>query len=94
LRTTQPAERKSPDRWLADFVGRLRRDDLAPATVRGYRYDLERFLRWFSQAKGAASRLEKLSMLDLINYRQHLVNVEALKATTVTELVLPSNLLE
>ena len=83
MRTTQPAERKSPDRWLADFVGRLRRDDLAPATVRGYRYDLQQFLRWFSQAKGSSSRLEKLSILDLINYRQHLVNVEALKATTV-----------
>ena len=83
LRTTQPAERKSPDRWLADFVGRLRRDDLAPATVRGYRYDLEQFLRWFSQAKGSASRLEKLAILDLINYRQHLVNVEALKSATV-----------
>ena len=51
--------------------------------MRGYRYDLEQFLRWFSQAKGSASRLEKLSILDLINYRQHLVNVEALKATTV-----------
>ena len=83
MRTTQPAERKSPDRWLADFVGRLRRDDLAPATVRGYRYDLQQFLRWFSQAKGSSSRLEKLSILDLINYRQHLVNVEALKAATV-----------
>jgi hypothetical protein len=30
-------------------------------------------LRWFSQVKGS-SRLEKLSILDLINYRQHLVN--------------------
>jgi site-specific recombinase XerD len=79
----QPAERKSPDRWLADFVGRLRRDDLAPATVRGYRYDLEQFLRWFSRVKDSSSRLEKLSILDLINYRQHLVNVAALKPATV-----------
>jgi hypothetical protein len=38
LRATQPAERKSPDRWLADFVGRLRRDDLASATVRGIQF--------------------------------------------------------
>jgi hypothetical protein len=38
-------ERKSPDRWLAVFVGGRRRDDLAPATVRGYRYNLEQFLR-------------------------------------------------
>ena len=63
--------------------GRLGRDDLAPATVRGYRYDLEQFLRWFSQVKGSSSRLEKLSILDLINYRQHLVNVEALKPATI-----------
>jgi hypothetical protein len=28
----------------------------------------------FSQAKGSSSRLEKLSILDLINYRQHIVN--------------------
>jgi hypothetical protein len=26
--------------------------------VRGYRYDLEQFLRWFSQAKGSSSRLD------------------------------------
>jgi hypothetical protein len=43
LRTTQPAARNLPDRWLTDFVGRLRRDDPAPATVRGYRYDLQTF---------------------------------------------------
>jgi site-specific recombinase XerD len=83
LRTTQPAARNSPDRWLADFVGRLRRDDLAQATVGGYRYDLQQFLRWFPKAKGSSSRLDKLSILDLINYRQHLVNVEALKPATV-----------
>ena len=71
-----PAQRsaKSPESWLADFVGRLRRDDLAPATVRGYRYDLQQFLRWFSQAKGSSSTLQKLSILHLINYRQHIVN--------------------
>jgi hypothetical protein len=74
LRTTEPAERKSSERWLADFLGRLRRDDLAPATVLGNRCDLQQFLRWFSQAKGSFSRLEKLSILDLINYRQHIVN--------------------
>jgi hypothetical protein len=46
--------------------------------VRGYRYDLPQFLRWFSQAKGSSSRLEKLSILDLISYRQHLVNIDAM----------------
>jgi hypothetical protein len=49
------------------MVGRMRRDDLAPATVRGYRYDLRQFLRWFNHAKGSSARFEKLSILDLIN---------------------------
>jgi hypothetical protein len=60
----------------------LRKDGI-DLTMRGYRYDLQQFLRWFSYANGSSSRLEKLSGLDLINYRQHLVNVEALKPATL-----------
>ena len=29
----------SAERWLADFLGQLHRDNLAPATVRGYCYN-------------------------------------------------------
>jgi integrase/recombinase XerD len=83
LRTIQRAGPNSADRWLADFLSQLQRDDLAPATVRGYRYDLRQFLRWFNRAKGTAARFEKLSALDLINYRQHLVKVEGLRPATV-----------
>ena len=71
LRTTQPAERNSPDRWLADLVSHLRRDDLAHATVHGYRYDLKQFLRWFSQVKGSSSRLEcRAERVSLTNRRE------------------------
>jgi integrase/recombinase XerC len=83
LRTIQRAGPNSADRWLADFLGQLQREHLAPATVRGYRYDLRQFLRWFNRAKGTATRFEKLSALDLINYRQHLVKVEGLRPATV-----------
>jgi site-specific recombinase XerD len=82
LRTIQRAGANSADRWLADFLGQLQRDDLAPATVRGYRYDLHQFLHWFNHAQGAA-RFEKLAALDLINYRQHLIKVEGLRPATV-----------
>jgi site-specific recombinase XerD len=76
------ASPNSAERWLADFLSQLQRDDLAPATVRGYRYDLRHFLRWFNHVKGPA-RFEKLSALDLINYRQHLIKIEALRTATV-----------
>jgi site-specific recombinase XerD len=82
LRTIPRASPNSADRWLADFLSQLQRDDLAPTTVRGYRYDLRHFLRWFNGTKGPA-RCEKLSVLDLINYRQHLVKVEGLRPATV-----------
>ena len=32
--------------WMASFLASLARDDLAPATLRGYRYDLRHFLAW------------------------------------------------
>jgi site-specific recombinase XerD len=81
LRTIPRAGPNSADRWLTGFLSQLQRDDLAPATVRGYRYELRQFLRSFDHAKGPA-RFEKLS-LDLISYRQHLVKVEGLQPATV-----------
>ncbi len=50
--------------------------------MRGYRYDLRQFLRWFNHAKGPA-RCEKLSALDLSNYRQHLIKIEGLRPASV-----------
>ena len=32
--------------WMGPFLASLARDDLAPATLRGYRYDLRHFLAW------------------------------------------------
>lgn len=83
MRTIPRAGLNSADRWLADFLSQLQRDDLAPATVRGYRYDLRQFLSWFTRAKGTSARFEKLAALDLINYRQHLVKLEGLRPATV-----------
>jgi site-specific recombinase XerD len=83
LRTIQRTRPRANERWLPAFLDRLRRDDLSPTTVRGYHYDLAHFLDWFGQAKGAPFRLEKLTPFDLIHYRQHLLNVQALKPATI-----------
>ena len=40
---TKPAEAPSRPSWMTAFLGSLERDDLAPATLRGYRYDLRHF---------------------------------------------------
>jgi len=51
LRTIQRASANSAERWLADFLGQLQRDDLAPATVCGYRDDLRQFNRTKAELK-------------------------------------------
>lgn len=83
MRTIQRLTPSSSASWLSAFVERLRRDDLAPATMRGYQYDLTQFMQWLRQTKGGAGRLEHLSPLDLIHYRQYLLNVRSLKPTTI-----------
>ncbi len=70
-------------KWIEEFSTGIEKADLSPATVKGYRHDMKLFLQWFRQACGQETRLETLSSIDLINYRQHMVGIERLKATTV-----------
>lgn len=59
--------------WMAAFLISLERDDLAPATVRGYRYDLRHFLAWRLTVEDGAFVIGDLAEHDLIAYRQHMV---------------------
>jgi integrase/recombinase XerC len=68
LRAIQPTARKAGDHpWLAGFLKQLRREDLSPMTVRGYQSDLRLFLRWYG-----SRALDKLTAVDVMNYRRHL----------------------
>jgi len=61
----------------------MRKDDLSPVTQRGYRHDLGAFVRWLAKARGDEPRLEDLTSIDLLSFRQHMVNIERLKPSTV-----------
>ena len=71
------------EQWVEEFAAGLEKADLSPVTVKGYRHDMELFLRWFAEACGEDTRLETLSSIDIINYRQHMTGIERLKAATV-----------
>jgi site-specific recombinase XerD len=74
LRAIQAAEAIAAEPgWMASFLASLARDDLAPATLRGYRYDLRHFLAWHQSTEGGAFVIERLTEYDLIAYRQHMV---------------------
>jgi site-specific recombinase XerD len=59
--------------WLTGFLASLARDDLAPATLRGYRYDLLHFLAWHRTVADRSFTLEGLAEYELIAYRQSMV---------------------
>ena len=59
--------------WMTSFLASLARDDLAPATLRGYRYDLRHFLAWHRTVQDSAFAVEGLAEYELIAYRQHMV---------------------
>jgi site-specific recombinase XerD len=61
-----------PD-WMAPFLASLAQDDLAPATLRGYRYDLRHFLAWHRTVQDIDFAIGDLADFELIAYRQHMV---------------------
>ena len=58
---------------MAPFLDSLARADLAPATLRGYRYDLRHFLAWHAAVQPDGFALDRLAEFELIAYRQHMV---------------------
>ena len=66
---------------LAEFDAGLRSQDLSSATARGYRHDLDRFRSWI--APTGSVPFDRITAVDLVNYRQQLVRTERLEATTV-----------
>jgi hypothetical protein len=58
---------------MASFLDSLAREDLAPATLRGYRYDLRHFLAWHATVQPDTFALDHLAAYDLIAYRQHMI---------------------
>jgi integrase/recombinase XerC len=58
---------------MTPFLDSLARDDLAPATLRGYRYDLRHFLAWHRSVQDDGFAIERLAEYELIAYRQHMI---------------------
>jgi len=63
--------------------------DRSPLTVRGYLADLAHFSHWFEQTNGEPLCPERMTPSDVKEYKQHLLLVERLKASTV---ILPRSL--
>jgi site-specific recombinase XerD len=72
------------DAALQAFGRFLAEQDLSPVTARGYLHDLGKFRGWLEREAGAQPRdLRLVTAVDLVNYRQHLLRIERLKAATI-----------
>lgn len=65
------------------FFISLREEALSTATMNAYQYDLAQFDKWLMESKGKPVDFQKLSAIDLLNYRQYLLNVKGLKPATI-----------
>ncbi len=73
----------SGDNCLARFQQALIQQDLADATIKGYRADVCHFQRWLEQINQQSVPFEQTTSADLRAYRQHLVNIQRQKPATV-----------
>ena len=73
-----------PDSTLfSEFFINLEEEALSSETRRAYSYDLQKFSSWYEESKGTSLKMGKLTAIDLLNYRQYLLNVKALKPATI-----------
>lgn len=66
-----------------EFVDSLQEEALSNATRNAYQYDLGKFEQWLKESKGDSIDYGQLSAIDLLNYRQFLLNVRGLKPATI-----------
>lgn len=68
---------------VQEFFKKLKRQDLAPTTLRGYQNDLDLFRRWAEELSGPKIKINQLSEIDLMAYRNYMMTVRRFKAATV-----------
>lgn len=85
-----PIKRNRPpqsQQWLAeqleDWRRSLQEQDRSPGTVEKYVEAVQRFLAWYEQEEGAPLRLEALTPIALIGYRNHLQHEQQKSVSTI-----------
>ena len=72
--------RPNQENLCADF---LAGQDLAPSSVEAIIYDLRKFAKWFTTANREPWDVERVTIRDVIDFREHLRREKQLAATTI-----------
>lgn len=68
---------------MAAFVEALAEDDASASTSEGYVQDVRGFFAWFGTVEGRRSPIKSVRTADIASYRNHLLDVERRKGSTV-----------
>ena len=68
---------------FTNFRQYLHSQGRSPHTIRSYLSDLRQFARWFRQTNGEDPLPERVTAIDMREYRQYMLNVQRLKASTI-----------
>jgi site-specific recombinase XerD len=85
LRRIPPNRSSTGEHWEPAFAAALSRAGLAPLTIQTYRHEVRCFVHWLEERTGTPVRLQTLAAVDLLSYRQHLINVEQRRPATVNK---------
>ena len=83
MRTIRIKGRLTPEKTLAAFVDALVEDDASASTRDGYVQDVRGFFTWYGTVEARRSPIRSVRAADLGSYRNHLLDVERRKGTTV-----------
>ena len=85
LRIIQINHQSNGQKYIDQFLMVMQKNDLAPKTITAYRYDLSLFIKWLTPIT-STKHLQRLTEIDLIEYRQCLIS-SGLKAATINRRV-------
>jgi integrase/recombinase XerC len=66
---------------INQFLEKMKKNDLSVKTINAYKHDLSLFVKWIDTIN-PLKNLQALTEIDIIEYRQHLINSD-LKAATI-----------
>src|SRR6266704_7141771 len=73
----------TPDELLQHWLSDLQANDHAPGTVRRYKSAIEGFLSWYEQQEHRPLRLDLLTPITLVGYRNFLQRTQVRATSTV-----------
>jgi len=83
LRTIRFLKELPAHHWLLSYQRHLSAQDLSPATIRGYLYDVNHFRLWMLETLQQELPLRAISKMDVASYRHYMLQIKQMRAAAI-----------